>query len=99
MYSSLIWAIFALIVIWIFKKQIDDLLSCFSKKGRVQFKGLNIELGSNIPTILTNQQESGDAKHIELQKTYQSSVILTEETTIKSQLIEAKLTIDQAVNV
>lgn len=99
MWSSLIWAIFALIVIGIFKKQIDDLLFGFSKKGKVQYKGFNIELGSNTPTLLASQQESGDVKHLELQKTYQSSVIHTEETTIKSQLIEAQLTSDQAVNV
>lgn len=99
MWSSLIWAIFALVVIIIFKKQIQDLLSGFSKKGKVQYKGFNIELGSNTPTLLANQQESGDSKHLELQKTYQSSVILTEESTIKSQLIEAKLTSDQAINV
>jgi hypothetical protein len=99
MWPNLIWAIFFIIVIVIFYKDIKDILSGFSKKGKVQYKGFNIELGSSTPTLYPSQQESGDAKHLELQKTYQSSIIHMEETTIKGQLIEAKLTSDQAINV
>lgn len=99
MWSSLIWAGFLLIIILIFKHRIDDVLNSFSKKGKVRYGNLNIELGSDITTSITAQQNSSDTKHLELQKSYQSPVITNEEFIIKNQLLEAKLTTEQAINV
>lgn len=99
MSSSLVWAIFFLIVIFIFKHRIDEILNNFGKKGKVRYGSLNIELGSEIPNLITAQQNTPDAKHLELQKTYQSPIITNEEMIIKNQLIESKLTSEQTINV
>ena len=96
--ESLIWAIFALIVIVMFKKPLYELLSNFSQKGKVQYKGLNIDLGSGT-NVSANQQILADAKYLELQKAYQSRIITNEEEVIKNTLIEKNLTPVEAVNV
>src|SRR3990167_6846485 len=99
MLASLIWAIFLLIVVIMFSKEIKSLFSSFARQGKVQYNGFSIQLGSDTPTLATNQQELANTKHIEMQKTYQSVVVNVEERTIKNQLIEANLTNEQAVNV
>jgi hypothetical protein len=99
MWPHLIWAIFLLIIIFTFKHRIDEILNSFGKKGKVRYGSFNIELGSDIPSLATTQQDSPDAKHLALQKTYQSSLITNEEIIIRNQLMEAKLSPEQTVNV
>ncbi|OGV35732.1 MAG: hypothetical protein A3E88_04315 [Legionellales bacterium RIFCSPHIGHO2_12_FULL_35_11] len=102
-YSTLIWVLFLSLVIFIFKDQIRAILESIARIGNktsnIQYKGVNIALGSEVSSMTVGQQDTLDAKHIELQKAYQSTVITSEEKTIRDQVVDAKLSNEQAINI
>ena len=103
MMSALIWALFFLIVLCLFQQQIKGILEAIAnignKTNKIQYKGVNIALGGDVSSMMVGQQEPTDTKHVELQKAYQSTVITSEEKIIKDQLIEAKLSNQEAINI
>ena len=102
-YSTLIWVLFLSWVIFIFKDQIKSILESIARIGNktsnIQYKGVNIALGGEVSSMTVGQQDTLDAKHIELQKAYQSTVITSEEKTIRDQVVDAKLSNEQAINI
>lgn len=97
--SNLILSCTVLIVIFIFKNEIKVLISAFSKKGEMRINGiLNLKISSDTPNILTKSQDAPDTTYIDFHKSFENPVIFSKEKAIKSELIRANLTYDQAVD-
>ncbi|MCW8469890.1 hypothetical protein OQJ19_04365 [Fluoribacter gormanii] len=103
MYSSLIWAVLILIFIIIYKKQLSPILDSIAGIGKktknIQYKGLNINLGSETKTMAISRQEVTNEKQTQFQKAYQNIIITNEEKIIRGQLIDAHFTNDQAIDI
>lgn len=103
-WSSLIWAGFWICVILMFKNSVIMILNALGSIGNktkiIQGLGFNIDLNetesSSFPPILQRQTNE---RFFELQKEYQSYIVTVEENSIRSKLIEAKLSQEQAVNI
>lgn len=96
--------IIAVIFFWMFKKAICNFFTTISNRANnLYYKGsnkeFNLSLGSVSQNVPADQMEYANAKHLELLKAFQSSIVTTEEVTIKKQLSEAKITSEQAINV
>ncbi|MFO9066396.1 hypothetical protein SC828_05040 [Legionella pneumophila serogroup 1] len=103
MYPALIWSTFLLIVILLFKRQLilifEAVIGIGNKTKNIQYKGLNIDLGSNTDSIAITQQATTDVKQAIYQKAYQNIIITNEEQIIRNQLVEAKFSKDQAIDI
>jgi hypothetical protein len=99
MWSSLIWAIFLLIVIWLFKKPLLDLLTNIGNKSKkISCMGFDIDLGSS-SSLSTGNQLQIEPKDWAFSKAHQSQLITNEEKTIRSQLIDIGASHEQAINI
>jgi len=94
---AVIWAVFFLIVIVMFKGKINDLFDKIGRKGKIKYKNLDIDF--NGTNDLTSQVEQSNSKHSELKTAFQNTIITNDEKFIRSKLIEANLTPDDAINV
>ena len=87
----------------LFKEDIRKILSSLAHVGnkaqKLKYKDFSIDLGEDGPAFLGPQQGSGNAKHLEYLKSFQSNIITAEEKLIKNQLIDSKMTEEQALNV
>lgn len=101
MWTKLVWPIFWLLMVWVFKDEIKSLLAAIitigNKAKKISYMGANVDLGSNADLPIGSQQQL-EAKQQNLSKAYQSSIITVEENTIRTQLIEAGFTNEQAIN-
>lgn len=97
MISSIVVASATVIIVLIFRAPLTALLYSFARISdrtkKLSYRGVDIILGSD-DQLPVGQQEN--LQFVALQKTYQSSIITSEETLIMSQLRDAKLAHEQA---
>lgn len=103
MWTSLIWLIFFLIIVLIFKNHIKRLFEAFidpgNKAQKLKHKDFSLDLGRNTDVLLNTQEEYASAKQREYLKAFQSHSVTQEENLIRRQLIEVKMRPDQAIDV
>jgi hypothetical protein len=99
MWSSLIWAIFLVIIIFWFKKPLMDILiNIGSRSKKISCMGFNIDLGSS-PNLSVENQLQAESKGWEFMKAHQIPLITNEEKIIRSQLINSGVSLEQAINI
>ncbi|MFI4936895.1 MAG: hypothetical protein ACHQJ6_00110 [Candidatus Berkiellales bacterium] len=95
--SLLLYLVFFVIVLLMFKGAISNFISSLSTKSKIQYKGLSIEIGDNKETLVGATQEN--AKYTNLNKAFQNAIITEDEQAIRNDLVGAKLTTDQEIDV
>lgn len=82
MSASIVWAVLILIIIFMFKPQLTEILYSFNKRGKITYKGLgvNLELGG------TNHNQGNSSTLNKYDKSFQSLIITEEEDIIRNQV-------------
>lgn len=102
--QAFIWPVFWFVLIIIFKDNIKELLDSFvqfsKKASNLKYKDFSVNIKDEPHSLgapLIPQYDSNNI--LRLEKAYQSFVITTEENDIRNQLIDAKVSSDQAIDI